>query len=350
MMTTRLIRRLAGMAALAALSLSAACERNPALSAGDHLAAVVVNSVDNTLSIVPLEEGGTARTVGLAQAASSPVDLAVRGNVAVVPLGVYPFAAVVDLAAGVVSYRVSLPANSGATGVAFVNDSVALVANPGRNTVSPVNVRRGQAGAEIAVGVYPQAIVAGNGATFVINSNLVNFAPAGPGSVTVLNPALGVQKTIPLSGVNPAAGAVLGDRLYVLHSGNFGQANGSLSVVNLQTLAEESHHTGFGVFPTSLEALGNPSVLYVGGFGYGIAAWNPATRQFLVPPATALKPNGIADVGDMTVDDEGQLFFTAPGNCTQPGNLYLVGSSGAIAGQATVGVCPLGVELARIKS
>lgn len=346
----RLIRRVAGFAALAAVSLSAACEKNPALSEGDYLAAVVVNSVDNTLSIVPLEGGDETRTVGLSQAAATPVDLAVRGNVAVVPLGSYPFAAVVNLADGVVTFRVPLPANSGATGVAFVNDSVALVANPGRNTVSPVNVRRGQAGAPIDVGVYPQAIVAGNGQTFVINSNLVNFAPAGPGSVTVLNASLGVQKTIPLSGVNPAAGAVLGDRLYVLHSGNFGQANGSLSVVNLQTLTEESHNTGFGAFPTSLEALGNPSVLYVGGFGYGITVWNPATRQFLVPPATALKPNGIADVGDMTLDDEGQLFFTAPGNCTQPGSLYLVGPTGALAGQASVGVCPLGVEFARIQS
>ncbi len=350
MMNTRLIRRLTGTAALATLALSAACERNPALPSGDYLAAVVVNSVDNTLSIVPLEGNDETRTVGLAQAASSPVDLAVRGNVAVVPLGKYPFAAVVDLAAGVVSYRVPLPANSGATGVAFVNDSVALVANPGRNTVSPVNVRRGTAGAEIGVGVYPQAIVAGNGATFVINSNLVNFAPAGPGSVTVINAALGVQETIPLSGVNPAAGVVLGSRLYVLHSGNFGQANGSLSVVNLQTLTEESHHTGFGAFPTSLEGLGNPGVLYVGGFGYGITAWNPNTKQFLVPPANPLKPNGIADVGDMTVDDQGQLFFTAPGSCTQPGSLYLVGPTGALAGQAPVGVCPLGVELARIQN
>ena len=350
MMNTRLIRHLAGMAALATLSLSAACEKNPALPDGEELVAVVVNSVDNTLSIVPLEVGGTERTVGLAQAASSPVDLAVRGNVAVVPLGTYPFAAVVNLAAGVVTYRVPLPANSGATGVAFVNDSVALVANPGRNSVSPVNVRRGTAGAEIPVGVYPQAVVAGNGATFVINSNLVNFAPAGPGSVTVLNPALGVQKTIPLSGVNPAAGAVLGDRLYVLHSGNFGQGNGSLSVVNLQTLTEESHHTGFGAFPTSIEALGNPGVLYVGGFGYGITAWNPVTRQFIVPPASSLKPNGVADVGDLAVDDEGQLFFTSPRDCTQPGRLYLVGPSGAIAGQAETGVCPVGVELALIRS
>jgi hypothetical protein len=349
MIEHRLVRHLAGLAALAALSLSSACERNPALPDGDLRAAVVVNSVDATLSIVPLEEGGTARTVGLAQAASSPVDLAVRGNVAVVPLGIYPFAAVVDLATGVVTYRVPLPANSGATGVAFVNDSIALVANPGRNSVSPVNVRRGQAGAEIGVGVYPQAIVAGNGATFVINSNLVSFAPAGPGSVTVLNPALGVVKTIQLSGVNPAAGAVVGDRLYVLHSGNFGQSNGSLSVVNLQTLTEESHHTGFGAFPSSLEASGN-GVLYVGGFGYGITAWNTATRQFVIPPSSALKPNGVADVGDLVVDESGQLFFTAPGSCTQPGRLYLVGSSGALAGEAQTGVCPVGVELANIRS
>jgi hypothetical protein len=257
---------------------------------------------------------------------------------------------VVDLAAGVVTYRVPLPANSGATGVAFVNDSVALVANPGRNTVSPVNVRRGQAGAEIPVGVYPQAIVAGSGATYVINSNLVSFAPAGPGSVTVLNPALGVVKTIPLSGVNPAAGAVAGDRLYVLHSGNFGQANGSLSVVNLQTLAEESHHTGFGAFPSALEASPLDGVLFIGGFGYGIAAWDYVARQFVVTPANALKPNGVGDVGDIAMDEVGHLLFTAPGNCTTPGNLYVLAPSGGIGGQANTGVCPVGVELAEIRS
>jgi hypothetical protein len=121
-------------------------------------------------------------------------------------------------------------------------------------------------------------------------------------------------------------------------------------VVNLQTLTEESHHTGFGAFPTSLEGSANAGVLYVGGFGYGITAWNTVTRQFLVTPANPLKPNGIADVGDMTTDDGGQLFFTAPGDCTQPGRLYLVGPSGNIAGQATTGVCPLGVELVRIQS
>lgn len=349
MMRTRLIRRLMGMAALAALSLSAACERNPALPDPSEPVGVVVNSVDATLSIVPLR-GGPSRTVGLAQAASTPVDLAVRGNVAVVPLGTYPFAAVVDLAAGKVTYRVPLPANSGATGVAFANDSVAVVANPGRNTVSPVNVRRGQAGTEIPVGVYPQAIVEGSGATYVLNSNLVNFAPAGPGSVTVLNSSLGVTKTITLSGVNPAAGVVAGNRLYVLNSGNFGQANGSLSVVNLQTLAEESHHTGFGAFPTTLAASPNAGVLFIGGFGYGITVWDIAARQFAVSPANPLKPSGVADVGDIVVDEDGHVLFTAPGNCAAPGSLNVVGPSGGIGGQGHTGVCPLGVELAGIES
>jgi hypothetical protein len=91
-------------------------------------------------------------------------------------------------------------------------------------------------------------------------------------------------------------------------------------------------------------------VLYVGGFGYGITVWNPATGQFLVSPASPLKPNGVADVGDMVVDDRGQLFFTAPGDCTKPGRLYLVGPSGALAGEAQTGVCPIGVEFAAIRS
>jgi hypothetical protein len=346
MTNSSFFRRLGGLVVLGALSLSAACEKNPALSDPEQSTAVVVNSVDNTLSIIPLENG-TPRIVGLATQASTPVDLAVRGTTAVVPLGTYPFAAVVDLKAGQVVHRVPLPANSGATGVAFVNDTVALVANPGRNSVTPVRVRSGTAGAAIPVGVYPQAIVSDRGNAYVINANLVNFAPVGPGSVTVINAAMGVVRTIPLRGVNPAAGAVLGDKLYVINSGNVGQANGSMSVIDLGTLTEEAHITGFGAFPTTIEASSAAGALLIGGFGYGIAVWNPATGQFAVPPQNSLKPGGVADVGDIAVNEFGQVFFTAPRDCVQRGRLYLIGANTALAGQAETGVCPLGVEITR---
>jgi hypothetical protein len=347
-MQVRLLRRLSTMAALAALSLSAACDNNPSGGNEGEEVAVVVNSVDNTLSIVPLEEGGGARTVGLASAASSPVDLAVRGATAVVPLGIYPFAAVVDLRTATVTHRVALPANSGATGVAFLNDTVALVSNPGRNTISPVRVRSGQAGAEVAVGVYPEGIIVQGGRVFVLNRNLVNFAPAGPGSITVLNSALGAVKTIQLSGLNPASGVVMNNRLYVINSGRFGQASGSLSVINLQSLTEEAHYTGFGQFPRSITGYENSGLLYIGGFGYGLTVWDTNSRQFIVSPSSPVKPGGVTDVGDVLSDDNGGLFITAPGSCADVGKLIQIGRSGNVTRQVSTGTCPLGIALTEI--
>lgn len=345
-MDTRLLRRLSGLAALAAL---AACDLNPSGGNDGERAAVVVNSVDNTLSIVSLEEGGGVRTVGLTTAAASPVDLAVRKGTAVVPLGTYPFVAVVDLRNATVRHTVALPANSGATGVAFLNDSIALVSNPGRNSISPVNVVRGQAGAPIAVGTYPEGIIVQGGRVFVLNRNLVNFSPAGPGSITVLNGStLAVEKTIPLRGLNPAAGVVVENRLYVINSGRFGQAEGSLSVINLQSLTEESHHTGFGKFPSSIAAHENTGVLYIGGFGYGLTVWDAAVQQFITGPNNPVKPAGTLDVGDVTSNGEGGLFITAPGNCSSAGKLYEIGRTSAVIRTVTVGTCPLGVEVTEL--
>ena len=234
------------------------------------------------------------------------VGVAARGAYAVVPMGTYPFAAVVNLRTGQVQSRVALPANSGATGSDFVSDSIAVVANPGRNTVTPVNVLRGTAGAEVAVGTYPAAVISDGARIYVLNGNLVNFAPAGPGSVTVLDEGLGVIRTVQLTGINPSAGAIIGSRLYVLNSGRFGGNNGSLSVVNLATLAEESHHTGFGEFPSSIAASPGGD-LYVGIYGTGIVVWDPRSRTFRVGLGAPITPAGSGSGSGIGDGDPGRL-------------------------------------------
>ena len=162
--------------------LAGGCSDSTGSDVDSEQVVVVLNSVGISLTVVPVG-GSTVRQVGLG-ADGTPTTLAVRDSLAVVPMGVTDVVRVVNLRTGATVWTVPLPSGSGSTGVAFASDSIAIVANPDRNTVSPVNVRRGTAGPEIAVGVYPQALVADDDRVYVVNGNLVNFSPAGPGSRT----------------------------------------------------------------------------------------------------------------------------------------------------------------------
>lgn len=313
---------------------------------------VVLNSVDNSVTLVdPDGTGADAHTVGLGAAAASPVGVATRGAFAIVPEGTYPFAAVVSLRGGAVTASVALPQNSGATGAAFLNDTIALVGNPGRNTVSPVNIVRGTAGAEIPVGVYPQALVgsaAGGGNVYVLNANLVNFSPAGPGSVTIIGPTGAVAGTIPLTGINPSAGVVSGTRLYVINAGHFGANDGSLSVVNLSTRHEDAIVPGFGEFPGSID-VGPDGNVYVGVYGVGVVVWNPQTQQFVRGLNDPLVPGGAPPVSALAFDANGKLHTTNPGSCNAAGTEYRLNGT-TVERTAATGICPFAIAFASFPS
>jgi hypothetical protein len=254
---------------------------------------------------------------------------------------------VVDLRAGTLLHTVALPENSGATGVAFVNDSIALVANPGRNTVSPVNVNRGTVAAEIPTGTYPHVILSDGARVYIINANLESWTPAGPGTVTVLDASLGFVRTIQLSGMNPADAAIRGNRLYVLHAGSWGADNGSLSVVDLQSMAEESHHRGFGDYPSSLAVAANGE-LYAGIYGSGVIVWNPTTRAFVRGTDQPLTPGGSGVVSGLGFDHAGRLHVVDPGSCTTGGTMSRFSGGDTPERTVTVGICPFGIAFADI--
>lgn len=348
-MQNRFFRRLAALAALALSLGAAACEGDPTEPAIAERLVLTVNSVENSLSLIPVDGGSgvQVRTVGLG-AQGTPTGVSARGAYAVVPLGTYPFAAVVNLRTGTLEHRVALPANSGATGSDFVNDSVAVVANPGRNSVTPVNVRRGTAGAPVTVGTYPAAVISDGARVYVLNGNLVNFTPAGPGSVTVMDEQLRILRTVQLTGINPSAGAIIGNRLYVLNAGTFGGNNGSLSVVNLQTMAEESHHTGFGEFPSSIAASPGGD-LYVGIYGTGIVVWDPRSRTFRVPLSAPIKPAGSGIVSGLGFGYAGRLHTASAGTCQTPGVVHrLSAGDGSLERTVQVGICPFGIAFADV--
>ncbi|HEX6751747.1 MAG TPA: hypothetical protein VF092_30920 [Longimicrobium sp.] len=344
--------RLARLAALLATAALAACSGGDGPSGstgGPQRVEVIVNSVGNSLTLVsPDSATPTPVTVGLG-AQGTPVGVAANGATAVVPLGTYPFAAIVDLRTGTVTRTAALPANSGATGVAFLNDSIAFVGNPNRNTVSPVNVRTGAVGAEVAVGTYPQAIVASGGVLFVLNGNLVNFSPAGPGSISAIDATGKVVGSLQLTGINPQAGVVVGSRLYVINAGHFGQADGSLSVVNLVTGTEELV-PGFGEFPGSID-VGPDGNLYVGVYGTGVLVWNPGVRQFVRGLDNPVLPNGAPPVSGLGFDPSGRLHTLNPGDCLAAGKAYrLNGAPYTVNRTVTTGVCPFGLAFTVLPS
>jgi hypothetical protein len=334
-------------ATIVAIALAGCTETTGPIIPSDAEYAVVLNSVERSLSVVPVDDAGAVFTVGLAPD-GSPASLAVRGGVAVVPLGTLPSAAVVDLETLSVRHTVALPAGSGATGAAFLNDSIALVANTALNTVSPINVRSGARAAEIAVGTYPQAIIAANDTAFVLEARLdASFQPIGPGTISVLaGRPLQIVRTIELSGLNPGAAAFGRDgRIYVLHSGRFGAGDASLSVVDRATLHEIAHDGGFGEFPGAL-AVAPDGRIAVAAFAYGVALWNPATRTFARAPAAAVAPGGIPSASAAAFDEAGRLYTLQP-DCLTAGTLFRLDASFAVDRERTVGICPLAIAFTR---
>ena len=316
---------------------------------------VVLGSVDLSLTIFEVENPTQTRLVGLAPT-GSPVTLAVRGELAAVPLGFVPAVAVVDLKEGVVLRTVGLPEGSSATGAAFLNDSILLAANPGLNSVTPINVLAGTLGSNIEVGRFPQAIVVEGGRAFVLNAELAldpatGFpVPDGPATVSVIDiESLTVLSTVQLSGENAAAGSVGPDRrLYIVNSGSFGSANGSLSVVNLTSVSEVGHHTGFGDFPGSL-AFGPSSRAFVGAFSYGVVIWDPTLGTFIRGPAEALEPGGVPSTSGVGFDEAGRLYTLTTGFCADPGTVNRHDSAFDVDVTISVGICPFAIAFTTIE-
>lgn len=328
--------------ALLLLTVTSGCDddgtRPP--SSVDRDLGVVLNSVDLSLTVFDADAPTTPVTVGLAPA-GTPVGLAVRGDRAAVPLGVVPAVAVVDLVLGEVSATFPLPEGSGATGAAFVDDTLLVVTNPGRNSVSPVNLRTGVVGPEIPVGGYPHGVVAGGGRVVVVNAELgPDFAPAGPGTLTLLDArTLAPAGEVILSGENPGDAAFGPDgRLYVVSSGRFGGEHGSLSVVDVERGVEVAHHGGFGGFPFAVE-VGPDALVYVGSFNYGIAVWDPASETFVRPPSDAVAPGGVPSTSGLAFGPGGRLHTLLP-DCQGPGRVLRLDAAFAVEAEISVGTCP----------
>jgi hypothetical protein len=334
---------------LALLTLCAACADTNAPAPAPTEALLVVNSTANTLSIVPVDNPSAEAQVQLGGTTPTPVGVSALGRTALVPLGLDNAVAVVDLIDRTVTRTIPLPDNSGATGSAIVDDSIAFVANPNLNSVSRVNYQEGVT-TEKGVGIYPDGIIYARGRIFVLNANLdETFSPAGPSSITVLDPTTLVRlDSIPLTGPGNAGFGVLGGDglLYVMSTGSFFQGEGRLSIVDPVGLTELASFSGFGTGPGNVASDG-VSKLYISSFAEGLMEFDTEANQVLRGAG-----NGIPIPGNsaVAVDSKGRIYAIASGPCQggQPGTAHVLDSALVQKSTITLGECPSGAVTIQI--
>jgi hypothetical protein len=313
---------------------------------------LAVNSTANTLSIVPVEHPEDAVEVPLGGTTPTPVGVSARGGVAVVPLGLDNAAAVVDLRDAQVMRLVPLPANSGATGSAIVDDSIAYVANPNLNSISRVNYLTGTA-QEVPVGRYPQGIIFTRGKVFVLNGNLdESFSPAGPSWLTVIDPATNAPAdgvdSIPLTGDGNAGFAdVAGDGLlYVMSTGSFFEGEGRLSIVDPVDRTELASFSGFGTGPGNLASDGGVRI-FVSSFAEGLMEFDTDSNKVVLGADEGIP---IPSNSAVAVDSHGRVYGIESGPCRggQRGKAHVLDSELKEVRTITLGECPSGVTVVRI--
>jgi hypothetical protein len=299
---------------------------------------VVVNRDDHTLTLIPVAAPTTQTTIPLGSASPVPAGLAASEGIALVPLGDDDAVAVVDLAAGTVLDTYGLPANSGATGAAIVDDSIGYVANPGLNSVTRINFLTGDT-ASVDVGVRPLGVVFTRGRLFVINANSDGAGdPLGESWITVIDPTTNVSATgidsIPLPGPGNARHAAVGadGLLYVVSAGDSGTGEGRLSIVNPVTREELGSFGGFGNFPATVATLG--SRIFITNRAEGLMEFDGHSRTTVRGAGDAVGPPGVVGVA---VGSGGRVFTLQVGSCgaadatvvTRRSNLTQSGSVGA---------------------
>lgn len=306
---------------------SAGCAATAPSSPGPSVALAVLAAGDATLSIIPLSGTAAPQVIALGDIGGPPAALATLGARGLVTTGAGSSVASVELAGDqtVLVYR--LATGGGAAGAAFVNDSVAYVANPGNNRATRLNLRTGDT-LSVAVGRTPTAVAVMRGRVFVANANLttpctgVPICVAGPSWLSVIDPDQNtVVDSVALPGPgNATALQVGGDGLlYVVSAGPGGTQPGRLSIVDPVLRQEVGSFGGFGALPGRLASDGRER-LFITSASQGLMEFNTRIRRVVRGAGGGIPlQSGVA----ASVDDAGLVYVLESGQCPtgEPGRL-----------------------------
>lgn len=340
------------VAALGVTALALGCADTNAPLPDPEEVLLAVNSTANTLSIVPVEAPTSAVAVPLGGTTPTPTGVSARQGVAIVPLGLDNAVAVVDLRSATVMRTIPLPENSGATGSAIVDDSIAYVGNPNINSVSRINYLTG-ATSEVPAGVYPSGLVFTRGKLFVINANLdETFSPAGPSWLTVIDPAINAEApgidSIALTGDGNASYAAVGSDglLYVMSTGDYFSGEGRLSVVDPLARTEVASFAGFGTGPGNVAADADARI-FVSSYSQGVMEFNLDSNKVVRGAGHGVPIESNATVA---VDSKGRVYGIETGPCSggQVGTAHVLDADLEETATIPLGECPVGSAVVQI--
>ena len=317
----------------------------------EHL--VVLNAGDATITILPLSSPNSPVTVNLGPIGGTPFALAARGSHGLVTSGAGSTVALVDLGAPQSVLVFNLAAGAGAAGAAFVNDSIAYIANPFANRVTRLNIRRGDT-ISIAVGQTPTAIAVTRGRVFVANANLDPACPAlapcvlGESWLTVIDPDREiVVDSIALPGPGNASSITVGGDglLYVISAGPGGEESGRLSIVDPVLRQEVGSFSGFGPLPGQVSSDGRER-LFVTSLEQGLMEFNTRTRRLVRGAGSGIP---LLSGVDAAVGSDGLVYAVEAGNCvSSPGRIRIFRPDLTEVRIISVGLCAADADIVRL--
>lgn len=337
----------------AATATLACAEASAPLPAAEEVL-LLVHRTTGALSLIRVSTPTVVTPIPLGSATANPTTVAALAGHAVVPLGDDDAVAVVNLRTATVERTIGLPANSGATGAAIVDDSIAYVANPNRNTVTRVNYRSGDT-ASVAVGQTPRTVVFTRGKVFVVNANLNGSGdPVGPSWVSVVDPvtnrlATGVDSILlPGPGNGIAADVARDGVLYVMNAGpDDGTTDSRLSLVDPVGRKELGNFAGFGNSAGPVANNGG-GLLYVSSPSQGLMVFDLVNRQVTRGAGNGI---GIPDNSAVAVDNNGRIYALESGSCQAgvSGKLHVLRPSLTESRVVTVPECPVAVIVTEVQ-
>lgn len=312
-----------GWGALLAAALSTGCAATTPSDPQAEETLLVLNSGDATLTVLSISEPGTGRVITMGNIGGTPLALAARGSSGLVTSGAGSTVAVINLSdeGSVLVY--ALPAGAGAAGAAFVNDTLAYVANPFNDRATRLNLKTGDT-VSVAAGRTPSAVVVTRGRVFVANANLEPLCAGplpcvlGPSWLTVIDPERNiVLDSIPLPGPGNANAMLVGPDglIYVMNAGPGGEEPGRLSIVDPVLRQEVGSFSGFGALPGRLASDGRER-LFIVSPTQGLMEFNIRTRRVVRGEGAGIPlANGMA----AAVDAGAQIYAVESGPCTVGG-------------------------------
>ena len=283
----------------------------------------MLNAGDATVTVLPLSSPNSPVTIELGPIGGTPHSLSASGSNGLVTTGEGNTVALVDLGAPQSVLVFGLGEGGGAAGSAFVNDSIAYIANPFSNRVTRLNIRQGDT-TSLAVGQTPTAIAVTRGLVYVTNANLdPQCSPhlpcvLGPSWLSVIDPVtVAVVDSIALPGPGNASSITVGGDglLYVVSAGPGGEEAGRLSIVDPVLRQEVGSFAGFGVLPGHVSSDGRER-LFITSIEQGLMEFNTRTRRLVRGAGSGIPLQAGVDAA---VGSDGFVYAIEAGTCGPTG-------------------------------